>query len=175
MNFQNGLRPRLTGNDRLFGMAGARAKRRLLAGARCLLFPVQWEEPFGMVMIEAMACGTPVVALRAGSVPEVVIDGSPASSPIIRRSFRRRCSARRAWIRPHAAAMSPGASTSRALPPGTRPPTSALETAGTAGRSEAGMLGTLRREYAGLDRALDRQFRQHSAHRAGQPTAGLRS
>ena len=40
-----------------------------------LLFPIQWDEPFGMVMIEAMACGTPVVALRAGSVPEVVADG----------------------------------------------------------------------------------------------------
>jgi hypothetical protein len=39
------------------------------------VFPVQWEEPFGMVMIEAMACGTPVVALRRGAVPEVVVDG----------------------------------------------------------------------------------------------------
>ncbi|WP_203736184.1 glycosyltransferase, partial [Catellatospora chokoriensis] len=41
----------------------------------CLLFPVQWEEPFGMVMIEAMVCGTPVVALRGGAVPEVVRHG----------------------------------------------------------------------------------------------------
>ncbi|WP_203736366.1 glycosyltransferase, partial [Catellatospora chokoriensis] len=41
----------------------------------CLLFPVQWEEPFGMVMIEAMVCGTPVVALRGGAVPEVVEHG----------------------------------------------------------------------------------------------------
>jgi glycosyltransferase involved in cell wall biosynthesis len=40
-----------------------------------LVFPILWEEPFGMVMIEAMACGTPVVALRRGAVPEVVIDG----------------------------------------------------------------------------------------------------
>ena len=47
----------------------------MLAGARCLLFPIQWEEPFGMVMIEAMACGTPVVALRGGAVPEVIVDG----------------------------------------------------------------------------------------------------
>jgi glycosyltransferase involved in cell wall biosynthesis len=40
-----------------------------------LLFPVQWPEPFGLVMTEAMACGTPVVAWRNGSVPEVVADG----------------------------------------------------------------------------------------------------
>jgi glycosyltransferase involved in cell wall biosynthesis len=67
--------PRLTPRDTVFGLADAREKRILLANARCLLFPVQWEEPFGMVMIEAMACGTPVVALRAGAVPEVVVDG----------------------------------------------------------------------------------------------------
>jgi glycosyltransferase involved in cell wall biosynthesis len=69
------VRPRLAAGDHVFGVADAKEKRQLLAGARCLLFPVCWEEPFGMVMIEAMACGTPVVALRAGSVPEVVADG----------------------------------------------------------------------------------------------------
>src|SRR6476661_2490130 len=40
-----------------------------------MLFPIQWNEPFGLVMVEAMACGTPVLALRGGSVPEVVRDG----------------------------------------------------------------------------------------------------
>jgi len=40
-----------------------------------LLFPIDWPEPFGLVMAEAMACGTPVIARRAGSVPEVVVDG----------------------------------------------------------------------------------------------------
>ena len=44
----------------------------LLAAARCLIMPIRWEEPFGMVMIEAMAQGTPVVALNRGAVPEVV-------------------------------------------------------------------------------------------------------
>ena len=43
--------------------------------AKAILVPIQWEEPFGLVMIEAMACGTPVIAFRRGSVPEVVIDG----------------------------------------------------------------------------------------------------
>jgi glycosyltransferase involved in cell wall biosynthesis len=73
--FDREVRPRLTDTDRVFGVADATAKRDLLSRARCLLFPVQWEEPFGMVMIEAMACGTPVVALRAGAVPEVVEHG----------------------------------------------------------------------------------------------------
>lgn len=73
--FEEQVRPLLTDNDHVFGMADATAKRRLLAEASCLLFPVRWEEPFGMVMIEAMVCGTPVVALRGGAVPEVVVDG----------------------------------------------------------------------------------------------------
>lgn len=73
--FEEYVRPRLTDNDRVFGAADAAAKRELLAGARCVLFPVQWEEPFGMVMTESMACGTPVVALRGGAVPEVIVDG----------------------------------------------------------------------------------------------------
>src|SRR5215204_443409 len=50
-------------------------KADLLGRAAALLFPIQWAEPFGLVMIEAMACGTPVVAWRNGSVPEVVADG----------------------------------------------------------------------------------------------------
>jgi glycosyltransferase involved in cell wall biosynthesis len=57
------------------GEINEQQKTRFLAGARALLFPVDWPEPFGLVMIEAMACGTPVLAFRCGSVPEIVEDG----------------------------------------------------------------------------------------------------
>jgi glycosyltransferase involved in cell wall biosynthesis len=50
-------------------------KAELLRGAHALLFPIDWPEPFGLIMIEALACGTPVVARRCGSIPEVVRDG----------------------------------------------------------------------------------------------------
>ena len=73
--FDAEIKPRLGPRVEYIGEADAASKRPLLAGARCLVFPLQWEEPFGMVMIEAMACGTPVVALRRGSVPEVVEHG----------------------------------------------------------------------------------------------------
>lgn len=57
------------------GELGGREKENFLAGASALLFPIDWPEPFGLVMIEAMANGTPVIASRCGSVPEVVRDG----------------------------------------------------------------------------------------------------
>ena len=57
------------------GEADHRLKNELLGHSMACLFPIQWNEPFGLVMIEAMACGTPVLALPGGSVPEVVHNG----------------------------------------------------------------------------------------------------
>jgi len=61
---------------RLVGEADADHKRDLLAGADGLLFPIRWDEPFGLVMIEALASGTPVLSFARGSVPEVIEDGA---------------------------------------------------------------------------------------------------
>jgi len=57
------------------GEIGDEEKSDFLGGACALLFPVDWPEPFGLVMIEALACGTPVIAYRAGSVPEIIEEG----------------------------------------------------------------------------------------------------
>jgi glycosyltransferase involved in cell wall biosynthesis len=57
------------------GEVGGRAKDEFLGNAYAMLFPIDWPEPFGLVMIESLACGTPVIAWRNGSVPEVIEDG----------------------------------------------------------------------------------------------------
>jgi glycosyltransferase involved in cell wall biosynthesis len=74
--FTTVIEPLLDGDRvRYVGEADAETKRDLLTGAEALLFPIQWDEPFGLVMIEALACATPVIGLRWASVPEVVDDG----------------------------------------------------------------------------------------------------
>jgi glycosyltransferase involved in cell wall biosynthesis len=62
-------------NADYIGEIGEAEKSEFLGGAVALLFPIEWPEPFGLVMIEAMSCGTPVIAFNRGSVPEVVEQG----------------------------------------------------------------------------------------------------
>jgi glycosyltransferase involved in cell wall biosynthesis len=74
--FKERLEPLLDGDDVEFvGEVDERGKQTFLAQAAALLFPIDWPEPFGLVMIEAMACGTPAIAMRRGSVPEIIDDG----------------------------------------------------------------------------------------------------
>lgn len=74
--FQREIAPLLEAPDVQFlGEVGQREKHELLSHAKALLFPIDWPEPFGLVMIEAFSCGTPVVAYRNGSVPEIIDDG----------------------------------------------------------------------------------------------------
>jgi glycosyltransferase involved in cell wall biosynthesis len=73
--FDSEVRPLLGADADYIGEVPHDEKVRLLAGACALLFPIRWNEPFGLVMLEAMACGTPVLAFREGAAPEVVEDG----------------------------------------------------------------------------------------------------
>jgi glycosyltransferase involved in cell wall biosynthesis len=74
--FRNEILPLIDGPGVEFiGEINEREKTEFLGGAIALLFPVNWPEPFGLVMIEAMACGTPVLAFRCGSIPEIVDNG----------------------------------------------------------------------------------------------------
>ncbi|KQT87431.1 glycosyltransferase family 4 protein [Aurantimonas sp. Leaf443] len=73
--FDTRVRPLLSADAVHLGALDDGGKQALLGHASALLFPIDWPEPFGLVMIEAMACGTPVVAFRRGSVPEIVEDG----------------------------------------------------------------------------------------------------
>ncbi len=74
--FDTQIKPHVDGRFIQFiGEVDLAAKNELLGMARALLFPIQWNEPFGLVMIEAMACGTPVLAFPGGSVAEIVHNG----------------------------------------------------------------------------------------------------
>ena len=152
--FEAEVRPRLTDRDHVFGVADAAEKRKLLSSARCLLFPIRWEEPFGMVMIEAMACGTPVVALRAGAVPEVVVDGVTG---LVRDDPEELVAALRdvrdldpAACRAHVAARFDVDGLGAGYEAAYR---KALDTDGS--------LTALRRDYAALDSALDRVYERN--------------
>jgi glycosyltransferase involved in cell wall biosynthesis len=74
--WENVVKPQVDGKFiEYVGELGLEEKNELLGKSMAMLFPIQWDEPFGLVMVESMACGTPVLALRGGSVEEVVIDG----------------------------------------------------------------------------------------------------
>ena len=74
--FREQIAPLIDGvNVEFIGEIDESAKTRFLGDARALLFPIDWPEPFGLVMVEAMACGTPVLAFNNGSVPEVIENG----------------------------------------------------------------------------------------------------
>jgi glycosyltransferase involved in cell wall biosynthesis len=74
--FRSDILPLIDGSSVEFiGEINEHEKTRFLGDAAALLFPIDWPEPFGLVMIEAMACGTPVLAFRCGSIPEVIEDG----------------------------------------------------------------------------------------------------
>jgi len=73
--FERYVKRSLGTNVKFIGEISEDLKRKLLCKARALLYPVQWDEPFGLILIEAMACGTPVIGTPKGSLPEIIKDG----------------------------------------------------------------------------------------------------
>jgi glycosyltransferase involved in cell wall biosynthesis len=108
--FDREVAPHLDGDHvRFVGEVSGAAKRSLFAGARALLMPIRWEEPFGMVMVEALASGTPVVAFAEGAARELVDDGKTgflvddeaAMGAAIGRVAEISGAACRAWVSEH--------------------------------------------------------------------------
>lgn len=108
--FDREIAPHVDGDRVVFlGEVGGAPKHALFAGARALLMPIAWHEPFGMVMVEALACGTPVIAFPEGAAPEIVADGhtgylvddAPAMAEAIGRTHRISPRACRAWVLEH--------------------------------------------------------------------------
>jgi glycosyltransferase involved in cell wall biosynthesis len=114
--YENEIRPLIEASPwvEFIGEINDARKPEFLSGAHALLFPIDWPEPFGLVMIEAMACGTPVIAFSRGSVPEVIDHGTSGfivpdeasavaalkrvaelDRAAVRRTFERRFTARR--------------------------------------------------------------------------------
>jgi glycosyltransferase involved in cell wall biosynthesis len=108
--FDREIAPQIDGQRvRFVGEVGGSIKRSLFARARALLMPIRWDEPFGMVMVEALACGTPVIAFAEGAARELVVDGTTgflvdderamaAAVGQLPRIDAREC---RAWVRRH--------------------------------------------------------------------------
>src|SRR5438105_2435087 len=74
-HWERDVLPALPPDATILGEIALEEKLDLLSRAKAVLFPIDWDEPFGLVMTEAMACGTPVIATPRGSVPEIVVDG----------------------------------------------------------------------------------------------------
>ena len=105
--FDREIAPRIDGDQvRFVGEIGGSRKASLFAGARALLMPIRWEEPFGMVIVEALACGTPVISFAEGAAPELVVDGKTgflvdderAMAAAVDRLPAIRARACRAWV-----------------------------------------------------------------------------
>jgi glycosyltransferase involved in cell wall biosynthesis len=108
--FERMVAPHIDGERvRFLGEVGGAFKRALFAGARALLMPISWEEPFGMVMVEALACGTPVIAFPAGAASELIVDGvtgflvedERAMAAAVERLPELSSRACRAWVAEH--------------------------------------------------------------------------
>jgi len=108
--FDREVAPHIDGSRvRFVGEIGGAAKRSLFARARGLLMPIRWDEPFGMVMVEALACGTPVIAFPEGAARELVVDGTTgflvdderAMADAIGHLHRIDARECRAWVRQH--------------------------------------------------------------------------